>query len=448
MVFRYLKATEAAVFRWAGRVVAEIGLEYLAPTVHLALKEKSYDRLLAIAEHPIVSKSVRCLHYEADTFNMQTRDQWELRIIGPAYLHSMQYTPEVPKNDASSREWRAYNREISTMVKIPRHTYKKSQLDNAFSIYQTFCADQDHLRHHGFFPQKVAKALKSLCNIKRVSSCGHDASRRYVAEIEKVLRGWHSDGPPAGRSVKVADLSLMCSILHGVDQADIQLEAFCCEILNWHIFTHDNEDFAALKRSVRSLKSLDLQLDVDAPFAVPWDLAESRERTTFRECPQKRQLLEILMSAPDLTSMEMCFGHCNALDITPLKDIVRDFHWSSLKVISFFSIAVEEEHLLGFCRRHSATLKDLSLGSLLMNGGSWYSTFQKMRQVLKLEDADIYGTLRGGDVGVWQMDTDIEDDDVEETWYSAPGFIIGEYLLAHDGKDISLEEYLKDEGLA
>ncbi|CAD6582235.1 MAG: hypothetical protein ASARMPRED_000908 [Alectoria sarmentosa] len=304
MVFRYLKATEAAGFRWAGRVVAEIGLEYLAPTVHLALKEKSYDRLLAIAEHPIVSKSVRCLHYEADTFKMQTRDQWELRIIGPAYLHSMQYTPKVPKNDASSREWRAYNREISTM------------------------------------------------------------------------------------------------------------------------------------------------LDVDAPFAVPWDLAESRERTAFKECLQKGQLVEILMSAPDLTSMEMGFGHCDALDIMPLKDIIRDFHWSSLKVISFFSIAVEEEHLLGFCRRHSATLKDLSLGNLLMNGGSWYSTFQEMRQVLKLEDADIYGTLRGGDVRVWQMDPDIEDDDVEEAWYSAPGFIIGQYLLAHDGKDISLEEYLEDVGLA
>ena len=71
-----------------------------------------------------------------------------------------------------------------------------------------------------------------------------------------------------------------------------------------------------------------------------------------------------------------------------------------------------------------------------------------MRQVLKLEDADICDTLRGGDVRVWQMDPDIEDDDVEEAWYSAPGFIIGQYLLAHDGKDISLEEYLEDVGLA
>lgn len=53
---------------------------------------------------------------------METRDQLELRILGPAYLHSMQYTLEEPKNDASSREWGAYGREISIMANLPRHT--------------------------------------------------------------------------------------------------------------------------------------------------------------------------------------------------------------------------------------------------------------------------------------------------------------------------------------
>ena len=62
---------------------------------------------------------------------------------------------------------------------------------------------------------------------------------------------------------------LVRSILLGVDQADIQLEVFGCGIMNWHMFKHDNEDFAALKRSVRSLKSLNLQLDIDSPFTVP-----------------------------------------------------------------------------------------------------------------------------------------------------------------------------------
>ena len=66
MVFAYLEPKEAAVFRWAGRVVAEIGLHYLTPKVYLRLREESYDRLLAIAEHPIASKCVVELQYETE----------------------------------------------------------------------------------------------------------------------------------------------------------------------------------------------------------------------------------------------------------------------------------------------------------------------------------------------------------------------------------------------
>lgn len=70
MVFTYLEPTEAAAFRSAGRIFAEIRLQYLALTVYLTLEGESYDRLWAIAEHPVVSKTVNCLLYEADTPKM------------------------------------------------------------------------------------------------------------------------------------------------------------------------------------------------------------------------------------------------------------------------------------------------------------------------------------------------------------------------------------------
>ena len=66
MVFAYLEPKEAALFRWAGRVIAEIGLQYLTPKVCLRLREESYDRLSAIAEHPVASKCVVELEYETE----------------------------------------------------------------------------------------------------------------------------------------------------------------------------------------------------------------------------------------------------------------------------------------------------------------------------------------------------------------------------------------------
>lgn len=450
MVFARLEPTEAAAFRWAGKVIAEVGLQYLAPTVYLNLKEESYDRLLAIAEHPVVSKSVKCLLYETDNLEMWTREQWELCVLGPEYLQAQKSFPEAPGVDASDRDWRAFNREITIIETTPRHTYTKTQMDLALSIYQTFCADQEHVRQHDFFPQKVAQALKNLCNIKCVSSLHFSGVyRRYAAEIEKVLGGWlFSPGPGEGfdKGTKVADISLMRSIFHGVDQADIQLETFCSGNMNWRIFEHDNKDFEALKRSARSLENLTIQFPIDAPFSPPRDSSEWLEATEFRACLQNGRLLEFLMSAPDLTHLELTFDLCETVGAMPFEYIVGDFHWSSLQAVDLHCVAVEEEHLLGFCRRHSARLKDLVLGGLFMREGSWFSVFHSMRRMLKLEDATLYGTFGGGGMGIWEMDPDDEDD--EEETYSTPGYTIRQYLLNHDGEDVSLQEYLEDFGIA
>ena len=58
-VFVYLRPTEAAALRRAGRAAAaDIGLEYLAPTIYLRLNEEESDRLFATANHPAASKHV------------------------------------------------------------------------------------------------------------------------------------------------------------------------------------------------------------------------------------------------------------------------------------------------------------------------------------------------------------------------------------------------------
>lgn len=55
--------------------------------------------------------------------------------------------------------------------------------------------------------------------------------------------------------------------------------------------------------------------------------------------------------------------------------------------------------------------------------------FHEMRQILKLEDAAIYGTFGEGDGGIWRMDP--VDDEDEDDLYSSQDFIIRQYLLSH-----------------
>lgn len=68
-----------------------------------------------------------------------------------------------------------------------------------------------------------------------------DASRRYAAEIEKVLGGFYSSFVARELFVIAAGVSLVRSILHRGDQADLHLEALSCGIMSWRVFEHDNE---------------------------------------------------------------------------------------------------------------------------------------------------------------------------------------------------------------
>ena len=62
----YLKPTEVANLRLLSRAAALVGLHYLVPEVRLNLAKDSFKQLRAMAEHPIVSKSVTSFVYEAD----------------------------------------------------------------------------------------------------------------------------------------------------------------------------------------------------------------------------------------------------------------------------------------------------------------------------------------------------------------------------------------------
>lgn len=66
MICGYLTPLEVARIRNMGNRIAAIALEYIATTVTLIIEEESFDRLLEIAHHTIISKYVHTLHYEYD----------------------------------------------------------------------------------------------------------------------------------------------------------------------------------------------------------------------------------------------------------------------------------------------------------------------------------------------------------------------------------------------
>ena len=406
------------------------------------------------------------LQYEHDFLKELGLASWRRNIESP---ESIANRPEdydrSPGAGASERDWRAYWRNFP-----PRHQCRTSQLEQAFSIYQRQCAEQDHVRQSGFFSETLAKALERLPNLTTINMPALGRHSRYQTEVWALLQVSYnparieSDNLPIIRSLILAVEQAAGNIKGGNDeisgdpqaknqgqtnqctgsaasgngQSGLRIRNLSLGSFDWRMLQQD-EVLAAMKKSIHYLTHLDMHFINDRRLKGHIDYSAIPNDTwAATECMEKGRLVEFLTSAPNLDELNISFDACNSDLNTNLRDIVGTFYWASLKTVHFRLITVTENNLTNFCKRHSATLTNLSLGDIHLRGrigDSWYSIFWKIRRATKLEMATVYGTLDAG--SRWEMD------DYQDTRRKT-GTLVGRYLVGCSGND-HLGTFLQDE---
>ena len=418
MIFTYLEPTEAAAFRLVGRVVAEVGLQYLATTVYLALNEESYDRLLAIAEHPIVSKYVVKLEYETEGLKCINRHHQTLTRL--PVIYSRDDSSETPDRSASARTWRAYDRESVRDISLLNRGQTTRVLNRAWSINEEYHASQKRVQEAHFFPEKIAEAMKQLPNLKTIFASVDGAYKRYVAEMEKFLPPKHYlfRCEQFGRS-SIADST--SSILSAAESVDLRFYNFLSEPINLQIFGQIHNNFASLKKSMLYLDTMDLKITPQRD--------RREDESSNMEVLEKGCVLDLVTSAPNLQHLRLVFDtfYCDHMAILFNKTI-GGFHWPFLKSVSLVGFDSHEHELCDFFGRHARTLKHVSLENMHHYEGSWRSTFQEMRRKFafgkQLKTCRLSGCFSSPGSGViYVFDT-----------------VISDYIQATDFEDISLNE--------
>lgn len=437
LVFTYLQPTEAAAFRWSGRRAAVIGLQYLAPTVYLALKEESYDRLLAIAEHPIVSKYVVKLDYESEGLGCISRKSFDENVQSTRVI-PQRYDSERPDTFASARAWRAYERELIREKRLLSQEQTTQLLDRAWSIHKEYFTDQSIVNQGSFFLEKTAKAMKQFQNLQSICAFAYGAYERYTAELKELLPTYYI--PPRVTNDFPSSLNPTCCVLLAAGSARLRVNEFCCEPIDWDVFTLNDQTFAALKRSMLHVKFMKLA------FEVRRDLGQQpmiRDIESIRrEYLANGRVLDFLMSAPDLENLRLTFRTSLKIYATVIATL-GDFHWSSLKAVSLDHIATDGNDLVNFCERHSCTLKDLSLSNIVLYKVSWAVTFHRVRQAFRLGQ-QLHTCELGGQFwdsrGSLFMET-------RSSRFISVGVIISGYIRASNVGDISFGKYCDIIGL-
>lgn len=433
LVFTHLKPTEAAAFRWAGRIVAEIGLEYLAPTVYLALKEESYDRLLAISEHPTVSKYVVRFVYETEGLRYGDRGMFTAAVQTSRAIPLRLDSPR-PDSSASARAWRAYERELVREKPLLSQEQMAQLLDRAWSMYEEYIINQKKVQQAKFFREKTAKAMKQFQNLKSMFASADGAFERYSTELTELLPNYYLSDWAAYGDMSSFDPTI--SVLLAAESAGLRVKNFCYQPFDWNIFAQNDKDLAALNRSMLHVRHIDMA------FTIQRDSGQHRMISDIqfirRECLDNGRVQTFLTSAPDLEYLGLAFKTRPQIYPT-VNQILGKVHWSSLKAVSLDGIATHERDLLNFFGRHSYTLKDLSLSGMVLYEVSWWVVFHGVRRAFRLGQ-QLHTCKLGGwfshapPYKKYNMQS-------EGLGRSSLGILVSDYVRATDVGDVSLREY-------
>ena len=438
LVFAYLKPTEAAAFRWAGRIVAEIGLQYLAPTAYLALEEESYDRLLAIAEHPTVSKYVVKLVYEKEGLGFIDRNQFD-HTIRRTWVIPLRHDSERPGSSASARAWRAYERELIREKSLLSQEQTTQLLDRAWSMYEEHLTNQKKVQQAKFFREKTAKAMKQFQNLKSMFASANGAFERYFVELTELLPNYYISYRSA--YVENPRFDPTASVLFAAGSAGLRIDRFCCQRFEWNVFAQNDKDLVALNRSMLHVRHMDMAFTIER-YSGQYRMISDIE-IIRRECLANGRMQSFLASAPDLEYLGLSFRTWPQV-LPTINAIFGNFHWSSLKTVSLDGIATHGRDLLNFCERHSYTLEHLSLGAMILHEASWWVVFHGVRQAFRLGQQLHTCRLGGRFSHPPNKRYYLQSEGMER---SSPGVLVSDYIRATDIGDISLREYVEARGL-
>lgn len=427
MVCTHLKPTEVANLRLASRAVAPIGLQYLVPQVHLVVAEDSFKQLETIARHPVASKYVTSLFYEADTLQILDRKEWKEQVKSPDYYDRFQMLWEAP---CPRYLLRSYKGEVAQTRSIPSHHHNKQQLNEAFSKHQEFCDFQGRAKDSD---SSIATAMRNLPNLKELTM-----STRVLEHTQAFKNAF----APACCTVYREDVEewpigwrQMRSLLLGACHANLKIERLRCRQVNWLILAQRKETFEEMKGGVRHLRQLSITFSTQGLDDI--GILDFENVAGYF---QEGRLNEFVASAPNLERLEICFVWTEAPYTADFKHVVGDFYWPFLKAVKFEVFETTEDQLVGFLERHASTMKDVCIGSLILSHGRWWSVFERMRRVLNLDTVEISDSLES-DWGLLEFEQRSEHEQTEQAELRKG---IESYLLGGTDQRISLNQFLLD----
>ena len=384
-------------FRLVSTEFSAIGAEFLLPVIHLTFQSRSFERLRAISEHPVLSQHVKHLLYEADTFGnpRESEEEWVGKMLKSKVVSNRKLSAKSAGNEDRA-EWSVYDQRKAFKAEV---AVAELELSDRYKACMATVLDQQSIRHQSdpYNAGLMAKAIIRLPNLTEATLSFHgdvlphtNAFKRAYPEYPNPSRHDYNDG--------YSHMTQICSMLDGFASAEPKLRDLRCSFTDWRFFQIDGHRMSRIKCALKHLESFSMIFwGQRFPFSA-------EDEVNYEAFLQHREY-DFLSAAKDLKALSLKISDELSRHERVFKHVVGTSNWASLRVVELDGIRMAEETLIDFLQRHALTLKELGLHHFYMINGDWASALPRIRKAVRLEDFRATGRWRSARMDFWLIDT-------------------------------------------
>ncbi len=410
-----LDPKDVAAIRLVKKDLAAIGAHYLLDRIRFHGSVASINRLTCLSQHAVFGQNVRTLYWEAAQLSHDISMGTVREIMQKKLEMDAEVEPTPPLENASPREQRLYQRNLQKWSSKPKKV-SESAVKRHYKMYQEVIdAEEDAEDLLLFGGDALTTAISNLPRLEEIyfdnaPKCQHMLSKRFVKRFEK----W--EVPPPFEIDSGNTVYQFRWLLAAV--AGLKIEKLFVRSLAPSFF-ETNTLVPASTTTIRD--AMTNVKDINIHFR----LSEDHEHYGNGGCfgiLDKGGLNDMLSSAPSLQKLSITFDENREGLATNLANVLGKQSWGDLRSITISHLTTTEDSFMS-CLLRQTRLKELDLGCMRLEKGSWEKVVMRMQKELSLDRLDMSGVLLGDEPGneeFWDMDSInvIDYDDMDSEWDS------------------------------
>lgn len=385
-IMETLPPASLAALRLTCSALAVLGIEHLVEDTFLVYKLDCFARLDKISAHPVVSKTIKSLHYQADRLRSRSHfADWNkerfVLVSKEDRAFGRESLPRAVKDALDNGQPLESRRRMYDWFTGLKGKFTRTELRAAYGCHCALVTEQMTINTRQSDVRHLTTMFSNCPNLNTVVFSTSHGPRGSRSDMRKFAFAECHVEPYGDIEMTAEGNDQFVGLCQALRAADRKLKTLVVSNLGFKMFeTKSEHELQMVQDVVGDLHELRIS------FAT---LTNEVQRETLnayasrvddcRNVFDRGPLAKMLSSAHNLRVLKICAPQCAPSEPTiSFVGSVGQRTWPRLREFGVSGMRCTEDELVGFLLRHSEKLRRLSMSNIELTEGTWASAFKRI----------------------------------------------------------------------